>query len=111
MKCAWHCCSNELPDLERNRRFCSSRCKSKYYVDLRRKKVKQLSLDYLGNRCSICGYNRCSEALEFHHEDGSKEFGISQSGHTRSWDRVKLELDKCVLLCANCHREAHAAQS
>lgn len=111
MKCAWHCCSNELPDLKRNRRFCSSKCKNKYYVDLRRKKVKQLSLDYLDNKCSNCGYNKCKDALEFHHKNETKEFGISQSGHTRSWDRVKQELDKCILLCANCHREAHATQS
>ena len=57
----------------------------------------------------MCGYDRCVEALEFHHLDSSrKDFGISGQGYTRSWRRIREELDKCVLLCANCHREVHA---
>jgi len=43
-----------------------------------------------------------------HHLDSSeKDFGISSRGYTRSWKRVQEELKKCVLLCANCHREVH----
>jgi hypothetical protein len=49
------------------------------------------------------------EALEFHHLNAArKDFGISSQGHTRSWSKIREELDKCVLLCANCHREVHA---
>jgi hypothetical protein len=48
------------------------------------------------------------EALEFHHlESLQKDFGISSKGYTRSWVKIREELDKCVLLCANCHREVH----
>ena len=60
-----------------------------------------------GGECSICKYNRCLIALEFHHIDGdTKEFTISN-------DRLKVaeaveEAKKCVLVCANCHREIHA---
>ena len=47
--------------------------------------------------------------MDFHHLDAkTKEFGISLDGITRSWDRVLKELDKCVLVCSNCHREVHA---
>ena len=78
-------------------------------VKKRRLKVRQMALEYMGGRCQKCGYNRCSDALDFHHLDSSsKEFGISQRGYTRSWKKVVEELAKCVLLCANCHRELHA---
>ena len=77
-------------------------------VAKRRKKLKLLGLDYLGNVCEKCGYNKCPAALVFHHRDPrEKEFGIGSHGFTRSWERVKKELDKCSLLCANCHAEFH----
>lgn len=77
-------------------------------VDKRRKQIRQMSLDYKGGKCQICGYNKCIRALDFHHRDPEKkDFGLSAKGYTRSWDSVKTELDKCVLLCSNCHREVH----
>ena len=78
-------------------------------VSKRRKAIREKAVAYLGGKCSQCGYDRCLEALEFHHLDPhQKDFSISERGHSRSWERVRLELDKCVILCANCHREAHA---
>ena len=78
-------------------------------VHARRRKVRQMALDYKGGKCERCGYNRCMDALEFHHKDLSKkDFSISKKGYTRSWRKVQIELDKCMLLCANCHREIHA---
>ena len=71
-----------------------------------------MALEYKGGRCERCGYNRCLEALEFHHISSSeKDFSVSSRGYTRSWKRVREELDKCILLCANCHREIHAQVS
>ncbi len=68
-----------------------------------------MSIDYKGGKCEICGYSRCPEAMEFHHLDHKeKEFGISDKGYTRSWERIRSELDKYILLCANCHREVHS---
>ena len=68
-----------------------------------------MAVNYKGGSCEKCGYNRCIDALEFHHNNSSKkDFSISEKGYTRSWDKVKEELDKCSLLCANCHREIHA---
>ena len=78
-------------------------------VQKRRKKIRDMSVEHLGGRCARCGYDRCAEALEIHHlESSDKDFGISEKGYTRSWKRVLEELRKCELLCANCHREAHA---
>lgn len=78
-------------------------------VSKRRKKLKEMAIEYKGGSCINCGYNHCHSALDFHHIDAKgKEFGVSLDGLTRSWTRIKTELDKCVLLCANCHREIHA---
>lgn len=70
------------------------------------RKQKLKAIEYKGGRCSVCGYDRCVAALEFHHKDPTqKDFQIS--GGSRSFQRMKLELDKCILMCANCHRELH----
>ena len=75
----------------------------------RRKKIRDMAIKYKGEKCVFCGYDKCIRALEFHHiENNEKDFGISEKGYTRSWEKVKEELDKCILVCANCHRELHA---
>ena len=77
-------------------------------VQKRRSNLKIMAVEYKGGKCKICGYDKCYDALEFHHlEPNKKDFGISTEGHTRSWVSVKKELDKCILVCANCHREIH----
>lgn len=77
-------------------------------VDKRRRLLKQRAVDYKGGSCIKCGYNKCISALEFHHTDPSqKDFAISVSGHTRSWQVILSELDKCMLVCCRCHREIH----
>ena len=71
-----------------------------------RKKIK--AIKYKGGKCIVCKYNKCVRALTFHHLDPEqKDFGISASGTSKSWEEVKKELDKCVLLCQNCHCEVH----
>lgn len=71
--------------------------------------MKQRSVEYKGGACEHCGYDRCTAALAFHHlGEEIKEFGISAKGNTRSWEKIKKELDKCTLLCHNCHSEHHA---
>ncbi len=74
------------------------------YVRKARKNRKQLLIDYLGGKCARCGYHICIEALDFHHIDPiQKDFSISQKWAT--FDRCIEEVKKCILLCANCHRE------
>lgn len=67
----------------------------------------------LAHGCAVCSYSRCLEALEFHHVDGREKNGVEQSigkmAHRgMSWGRIEEELKKCMVLCANCHREVHA---
>src|SRR3989344_8576415 len=86
--------------------------RSEYLINAvakRRKKIKQKAVEYKGGRCQICGYSSYMGALEFHHlKPFKKEFGLGLNGLTRSWVRVKKEVDKCILVCSNCHREIHA---
>ena len=89
-----------------NRKYADRREALIKAVAKRRKKVKELAVEYKGGKCQLCNYSKCIDALEFHHIDSSKkEFGIGDKGYTRSWDKVRNELDKCIILCANCHRE------
>lgn len=75
---------------------------------------KEFAVEYKGGKCEKCGYSKCLSALEFHHKDPSeKDFSISQmiswKGYTsKSKELMKKELDKCALLCSNCHREVHS---
>lgn len=72
------------------------------------KAMKKRIVEMMGGQCEICGYNRCLDALEFHHKDPSqKEFQICTSGGCASFERTLEEAKKCRLLCANCHREEH----
>ena len=55
--------------------------------------------------CSLCGYNKCAEALCFHHSDPSTK-SISQLAR-KGLPKVMEEIKKCIVLCANCHAEEH----
>ena len=87
-------------------------CKKCHNVRLIQKRTDMLDRgrNLLGNKCSICGYDKCSAALEFHHTDRSlKEFEIG--GAKYGWAKMKKEIEKCILLCANCHRELHYSEN
>lgn len=77
-------------------------------VDYRRR-LKVRAADHMGGRCFGCDREGPAALFDFHHmEAADKSFGIGQDGIPRSWDKVVAELEKCVMLCANCHREVHA---
>jgi hypothetical protein len=61
----------------------------------------------LGGTCNRCGYDEHWAALEFHHCKGDKDFTIANVGN-KCWELIKLELEKCELLCSNCHRIEHS---
>lgn len=79
--------------------------KVKSVIDWRRR-VKLKLVNYKGGKCENCGYNTCIDALEFHHKNpNEKDFTIS--GKSWSFEKLKKESDKCILVCSNCHKEIH----
>jgi len=101
----WH---TQLCMSKETRTYADRREYLKKAVTERRRKLKQKVVEYKGGKCQICGYSKYVGAFDLHHYDErQKEFGLSSRGLTRSWEKIKAEADKCVLVCANCHREIH----
>jgi hypothetical protein len=74
----------------------------------RQRKFKEKCVEYKGGKCELCGYNKCIAALEFHHMDPEKKnFTISMVKSYKMNEEILQELDKCIIVCANCHRETH----
>jgi hypothetical protein len=74
--------------------------------------LKIKCVEYKGGKCFRCGYNKCIRALEFHHlNPAEKDFTIGETSSgkkiIRKWSIVQSELDKCILVCSNCHSEIH----
>jgi hypothetical protein len=80
-----------------------------------KKKVKKTSRSYWRkllrglekDKCSICGYNKCFAAIEYHHVKGIKKYNVSKLMNTLPTREGIEELDKCIAVCSNCHRELH----
>lgn len=78
------------------------------HVKNSRERLKQRIIYVMGDKCQCCGYDICQSALELHHiNPEEKEFTISANAN-RGWETLIPELKKCVLICANCHREIEA---
>ncbi len=109
MKICPKCQLNKSEDAFYKSTKSSSYCKSCIVITnkQRQRDTKKLAVDYKGGKCIKCGYNKCMAALEFHHIDSNtkdKDYFNSRGGLTED---LKKELDKCILICANCHREEH----
>lgn len=62
--------------------------------------------------CEWCGYNGHPSSLDFHHPDDNKSSSVGDLINTGSWEDIRKEIDKCVVICSNCHREyTHKEQS
>ncbi len=82
----------------------------RYEVAARRRKLRERAVAYKGGACIVCRYGQegpwSLAAFDFHHPDpAGKDFEVS--ARMTSWEAIRGELDKCVLLCARCHREVH----
>lgn len=101
--CNWVHCSAQLTG--KRLKFCSIECKNKYHTVLKRKKNKEDLIKHHGSKCVDCGYEGPPFMFDFDHRDPSqKSFGLARKGHTKSYNLLVLESEKCDLVCANCHR-------
>lgn len=117
MECKY--CKSEYSDKTR-RSYCSSDCQKKAKKEYQKNRkynydqvkewrliIKQKSVEYKGGCCQVCGYKKSLRALDFHHIDPKeKDFAISKFKN-KKLESLKKELDKCVLVCKNCHCEIH----
>ena len=86
-------------------------CSKKDSIE-RQSALKKFAVEYKGGKCKKCGYSKCMDALEFHHRDRStKCFSISTKLNGISIEKLKIELDKCDLLCCRCHRELESIKN
>ena len=76
------------------------------YSKVYRRKQKQLAFDYKGGACQMCGIaDECLGIYDFHHIDPETKDATIAS--FKCFKTAKKELDKCILVCSNCHRKIH----
>jgi transposase len=104
--CRWH---GETPFCRDGRGYYRcKRCRSEAVVK-RRRKMKQTLVEEAGGACRVCGYRRNVRALHFHHlEPSLKRHEINARGSAIALEKLRAEVRKCILLCANCHAEVEA---
>jgi hypothetical protein len=74
---------------------------------VRNRERKFMGIEYLGGKCQRCGGEFHPAVFEFHHKNPAKKEYSPSHALQQSWENFKMELDKCELLCANCHRMTH----
>lgn len=109
-KCS--CCGIELNEetgYKKTSEKWQSRCKKCFneYCIIRWIDRKKKAIEYKGGKCQKCGYDKHYGALEFHHINPSEKDCDWSKLRLKNWSKIKEELDKCICVCANCHREIH----
>ena len=69
--------------------------------------VKLEAVAYKGDKCFDCGVTYPPYIYDFHHLDGVNKVNNPSRFFCRGFEASKMELDKCVMLCSNCHRTRH----
>lgn len=84
-------------------------CKSCVYQSQKQRwhDRKKKAIELLGGKCCNCGYDKNHAALDFHHVDPSTKSYQWDELRLKCWKSIVNELQKCILLCRNCHAEHH----
>lgn len=94
--------------LQNVRKYCFECSPSTNNPTYKIKAMKTKVVSMKGGKCEKCGYDKCVDALELHHTDPStKDYDLANTGAAPSFEKYLEEANKCILLCANCHREEH----
>ena len=113
-----------IPKKIKEHNFCSYGCRNKFYSGDKsfckkeskrvrtwdkkdRRDKKEKAVEILGGKCEICRYDKCIAAMDFHHRNPEEKDISIKDIINCSWKKIEEELKKCILLCANCHRETH----
>lgn len=102
-------CNSSFSPTRLWQKYCSSKCRNNSpYKKVRTSSFQQVRRDLINKikidrGCAICGYNDHAAALDFNHTQGDKKFNVSQDPKV-ALHRLLEEIDKCEVLCANCHR-------
>lgn len=100
-------CKNKYKDYqEKNRSRCGS-CNTK----IRRFRAKAAAIKSLGGKCIKCGWRGNQAAFQFHHIKPNRKDFIIGNVANKNWEKIKVELNKCILLCANCHSIEHSTKN
>jgi hypothetical protein len=91
---------------KKKRTYICKTCDVKETRKLRNDKKKR-AVEYLGGKCMKCSGEFPAYVFDFHHRDPSEKEGSVGKLCSSSWENIVKELDKCDLLCANCHRIEH----
>lgn len=102
-------CAQQFAATRSWQKYCCTACRTnspgkkirtRQFQKTRRELINKIKME---KGCARCGYNAHPAALDFNHVLGAKSFAISQDPKT-AWQKIKAEIDKCEVLCANCHR-------
>lgn len=111
-----HCLLCDRSMTNKRRKFCSTKCKNNYHQNNcyqkqqeRARIRKEVFIVRAGGSCEICGYNKNTAALSFHHKNPTEKSFPLDYRHlsNRTMKTLESEFEKCSLLCLNCHAELH----
>jgi 5-methylcytosine-specific restriction endonuclease McrA len=102
-----HCGETDPTKFYGRKRTVCGTCHNKYTLQAGQNK-RSRAIEQHGGQCQVCGFDKYHCSLDFHHKNPSVKSPSYSSLRGWSWERILLELEKCILLCKNCHAAVHA---